>query len=70
MKKTAQIFQAALEDQVTVYLIGRDDLYDREGLYGNEYGDYQDNAERFIFFSRAVLELCLALDLKPGYHSL
>lgn len=65
MKKSAQIFQAGLEDQVTVYLIGQDELYDRGGLYGNEYGDYQDNAERFIFFSRAVLELCLTLDLKP-----
>ena len=65
MKKTAQIFQASIDDQVTVYFIGRDDLYDREGLYGNEYGDYQDNAERFIFFSRAVLELGLALDLRP-----
>ena len=65
MKKTAQIFQSGISNQVTVYLIGRDDLYDREGLYGNEYGDYQDNAERFIFFSRAVLELCLALDLSP-----
>ena len=65
MKKPAQICQARLDNQVTVYLIGRDDLYDREGLYGNEYGDYQDNAERFIFFSRAVLELCLALNLRP-----
>jgi starch synthase len=65
MKKTAQIFQAGINDQVKIYFIGRDDLYDREGLYGNEYGDYQDNAERFIFFSRAVLELCLALDLRP-----
>lgn len=65
MKKSAQIFQVDLEDQVTVYLIGQDELYDREGLYGNEYGDYQDNAERFIFFSRAVLELCLTFDLKP-----
>jgi starch synthase len=65
MKKTAQIYQAKLADKVSVYFIGRDDLYDREGLYGNEYGDYQDNAERFIFFSRAVLELCLALDLRP-----
>ncbi len=65
MKKPAQVYQAGLEDLVTVYLIGRDDLYDRDGLYGNEYGDYQDNAERFIFFSRAVLELCLALNLKP-----
>jgi starch synthase len=65
MKKPAQIFQASLEEEVPVFLIDRDDLYDREGLYGNEYGDYQDNAERFIFFSRAVLELCLALDLRP-----
>jgi starch synthase len=65
MKKSARVFQANLEDRVTVYLIGQDDLYDREGLYGNEYGDYQDNAERYIFFSRAVLELCLTLKLKP-----
>jgi starch synthase len=65
MKKTAQIFQTLIQNQVTVYLIGRDDLYDREGLYGNEYGDYQDNAERFIFFSRAVLELCQTLNLRP-----
>ncbi len=65
MKKTAQIYQSSLAEKVSVYFIGRDDLYDREGLYGNEYGDYQDNAERFIFFSRAVLELCLALDLHP-----
>ena len=65
MKKPARVFQASLREGVPVYLIGRDDLYDRDGLYGNEYGDYQDNAERFIFFSRAVLELCLALNLKP-----
>jgi starch synthase len=65
MKKTAQIYQARIGDRVTVYFIGRDDLYDREGLYGNEFGDYQDNAERFIFFSRAVLELSQALDLRP-----
>lgn len=65
MKKPAQVFQTKLDDRVTVYLIERDDLYNREGLYGNEYGDYQDNAERFIYFSRATMELCLALDLRP-----
>ncbi|MCU0580627.1 MAG: glycogen synthase [Desulfobacterota bacterium] len=65
MKKSAQVFQSSLREPLPVYLIGRDDLYDREGLYGNEYGDYQDNAERFIFFSRAVLELCAALKWRP-----
>jgi starch synthase len=65
MKKSAQVFQSSLREPLPVYLIGRDDLYDREGMYGNEYGDYQDNAERFIFFSRAVLELCTALKWRP-----
>ena len=65
MKKPAQIYQADLAEGVAVYFISRDELYNREGLYGNEYGDYQDNAERFIFFSRATLELCRALHLSP-----
>jgi starch synthase len=65
MKKPARVFSSVLDRQVTVYFIERDDLYDREGLYGNEFGDYQDNAERFIFFSRAAVELCRALDLRP-----
>ncbi|MEW5723663.1 MAG: glycogen/starch synthase, partial [Thermodesulfobacteriota bacterium] len=45
--------------------VGCDDLYNRNGLYGNEYGDYEDNAERFIFFCRAVMEIACALDLEP-----
>ncbi len=36
-------------------LVGFDELFDRPGVYGNEFGDYDDNAERFIFFSRAAL---------------
>jgi starch synthase len=40
----------------TVYLIGNDSYFDRPTLYGGAE-DYSDNAERFIFFSRAVLEL-------------
>lgn len=38
------------------YFIHNDDLYDREWLYGTPKGDYEDNALRFGFFSRAVLE--------------
>src|SRR5204863_7980347 len=34
-----------------------DESYDRSGLYGAEGRDYGDNAERFIFFSKAVVEL-------------
>lgn len=60
--KTGQLFRSEI-DGIPVYLIARDELFDRDGIYGTEYGDYQDNAERFIFFCRAVLELCIALNL-------
>ena len=37
-----------------------DDYYDRDYLYGTpETGDYEDNAERFVFLTRAALELAL-----------
>jgi len=48
---------------IAVYFIQRDEYYDRESLYGTESGDYPDNAERFIFLSRAVLEVIKRLGL-------
>jgi len=43
-----------------VFLIANDDLFDRPTLYGGA-SDYPDNAERFIFFSRAAVELACRL---------
>jgi starch synthase len=48
---------------VPVYLIQQDQYFDREQLYGIEGKDYIDNCERFVFFSRAVLEAIRLLDL-------
>ncbi|MDO9530967.1 MAG: glycogen/starch synthase [Deltaproteobacteria bacterium] len=48
---------------MTFYFIAQDSLYDRDGLYGTCYGDFQDNAERFNFFSRAVVEMVEALEM-------
>ncbi|GAX60534.1 glycogen synthase [Candidatus Scalindua japonica] len=52
---------------IVIYFIQRDEYFDRDSLYGTEFGDYQDNAERFIFFSRAVIEaikrLVLPIDI-------
>ena len=62
--KKANIFKGEIEGNVPVYFIKRDRYYDRDNLYGTERGDYPDNAERFIFFSRAVIELCKALNFK------
>ena len=49
--------------KIAIYFIQRDDYYDRDALYGTESGDYQDNSERFIFFSRAVIEVIKRLEL-------
>ena len=37
----------------------------RPELYGTSAGDYPDNALRFIFFSKAVFEVCIAMRIKP-----
>ena len=48
---------------VPVYLIEHDGYFARDGIYGEGGGDYADNAARFAFFSRAVIEMILALDM-------
>jgi starch synthase len=59
----AEIYEAELCPKLNFYFVGQEALFNREGLYGTAYGDFEDNAERFIFFSRAVVELMEALDL-------
>lgn len=49
----------------TVYLIDQPIYFDRRGAYGENDQDYRDNCERFVFFSRAVLEVARHLNLKP-----
>lgn len=46
------------------YFIENDRFYDRDELYGTDEGDYPDNASRFIFYSRGVIETIKKLDLK------
>jgi starch synthase len=41
---------------LTVYLICRDEFFDRRFPYGNGERDYEDNADRFTFFCKAVVE--------------
>jgi starch synthase len=45
---------------VTYLFLENDKYYDREGLYGTKYMDYEDNAERFVFLTRAAIEMTLA----------
>ena len=50
--------------KVPVYLVEQDQYYDRDELYSVDGKDYIDNCERFVFFSRAVLEAIRLLDLQ------
>lgn len=43
-------------DGITAYLVEKDEYYYRDYLYSTPDGDYLDNAERFIFFSKSILE--------------
>ena len=61
----ARLLKTKLPGGVTVYFISEPSLYDRENLYGTAAGDYPDNASRFIFFSRAAIEVMIALGVKP-----
>ena len=45
---------------VTYYLLDNPYYFMRDGMYG-----FYDDCERFVFFSRAVLEILPALDWKP-----
>lgn len=42
--------------EASVLLVANDEFFDRDTLYGGA-ADYPDNAQRFIFFSRAAIEL-------------
>ncbi|MCA9039893.1 MAG: glycogen synthase GlgA [Planctomycetaceae bacterium] len=50
---------------VTVLLIDQPEYFNRPGLYQENGHDYADNCERFAFFSRAVIEVCKKLILRP-----
>jgi starch synthase len=48
---------------LTVYLICREEFFDRSCPYGNGDRDYEDNADRFTFFCKGVVETMRLADL-------
>lgn len=61
----ADVEETRTEDGIPVYLIRREDMYDRPNLYGDSAGDYYDNLERFSFLCHASLRMAEALSLRP-----
>ncbi|MFH1353465.1 MAG: glycogen/starch synthase [bacterium] len=57
-------------DGVDFYFIERDQMFARSGIYGTAKGDFADNAQRFIFFQKAVLAAVRNLGIKPDVFHL
>jgi starch synthase len=56
----ADVLEGRIGEDVPIYFIENEQFFGREGMYG-----FWDDDARFIYFSRAALELLRPLDFKP-----
>jgi len=69
-KIPAEIHEAKTADGIRLYLVARDEYFDRTGVYGVDGRDYQDNAARFIYFTKCALELARRITPVPDiFHA-
>ena len=59
----ARIRKQQISENLTFYFIEHDKFFDRPKLYDWGGQEYADNAERFIFLSRAIMQAVLALEI-------
>jgi starch synthase len=69
-KEQVEIYESITPERVRVFFL-KHPLFDTKGVYGDPgQGAYENNAERFGFFCRAVVEFCevfaLTVDLLHG----
>src|SRR4051812_2997600 len=56
--ETARLYEPATPQQPgnpRIIFVESEPYFDRPGLYGDDLGDYPDNARRYAFFARAIL---------------
>lgn len=51
-----KVFETVAPNGVPMYFVDQPHYFDRKELYVEGGKDYADNAERFVFFSRAIIE--------------
>jgi len=61
----SRVLEGRIFSQSSAYFIECEEFFDREELYGTPEGDYADNASRFVFFSRGILETCKTMNFQP-----
>lgn len=65
-QQSVSFFRRALSERVAVVFVDAPELFDRDGLYGDNGEDYSDNAYRFAVFSRAALEYVRVRGVRPS----
>lgn len=62
----AAVYEGKLpQSDVPVYFIEYDDFFGRKGLYDENGEGFSDNDNRFIFFSKAVMQLAKRVHFRP-----
>lgn len=61
--ETGRLWIGKTSEGAEAYFIENERFYNREELYGTPKGDYPDNASRFIFYCRGILETIKTLEL-------
>jgi len=62
----AAVYEGVLPgSDVPIYFIEHEGFFGRKGLYDEDGQGYDDNDNRFIFFSKAVMQLAKKLHFKP-----
>ena len=62
---TGDVLEWKQADGVRMLFVRCDQFYDRPELYQDGDEDYEDNAERFLFFSKAVAQLAVDPRFRP-----
>jgi starch synthase len=61
----AEVWTAEPAENLTIYFVHQPEFYDRNALYTENGSDYIDNAERFVYLSKAVVQLARYLPWQP-----
>ena len=70
VQRSAGFYERELGQGLRVIFVEHPPFFERSGFYGDANGDYQDNAFRFAFFCRAVLEFCRSRGYRPDiFHA-
>ena len=62
-----EVWSLDAEAGLTIYFVDQPEFFQRAGLYQKDGLDYPDNAERFIYLSKAVVHLAQHLDWQPEF---